>query len=345
MGIYTLLPPRAALSEVIDAHNRLVKRDAGLAAAEASKIRWTLYDGVDKDPYSGATSSSNNYTQVIRNTAGKHRATLLSGTSATATPSASNAVEIVDDAFFAVGAGKELRVYDSTGAGYANLTGDVNGLATLGGSGSSAGAISLAGGITVTGLAKFFQADWSNATVANRFAFQTSTANSATGIIVTPNGSGTTGAIALFNSSNVAAGSFLNVGATSADVRVQTTNIGATTLPLRLYVDGNVRIACDTTGIGFFNIGPVARASAITQTYATTTRTHNNPASSTLTGITSSSTGTALTEPDVGYVQATWQLNMRRLQDQYNALRNDVLELKQLYNALVDDMQAYGLEQ
>lgn len=94
--------------------------------------------------------------------------------------------------------------------------------------------------------------------------------------------------------------------------------------------------------IGVFGVTPAARASAYTLTYSTADKTHANPTSSALSGIASSTTGSALTEPDAAYVQATWQTNMRRIQDQYNALRTDVLDLKQLVNSVITDLQAYG---
>jgi hypothetical protein len=101
--------------------------------------------------------------------------------------------------------------------------------------------------------------------------------------------------------------------------------------------------AADT--LAFFGVTPVARAAALTQTYSSTNRTHQNLGSADLTGIASSTTGSALTEPDATYVQATWQLNMRRIQDQFVQLRADVTNIKRFVNSLVDDLQAYGLEQ
>lgn len=84
-------------------------------------------------------------------------------------------------------------------------------------------------------------------------------------------------------------------------------------------------------------------SSPYTQTYATADRTHANPTSSVLTGISSSTTGSALNEPGGGYVQAEHQQNYRRLQDQVNNLRADVLDLKQLANSIIDDLQAASI--
>lgn len=109
--------------------------------------------------------------------------------------------------------------------------------------------------------------------------------------------------------------------------------------------NGAVQIGGSSATIGFYGVTAAARPSAYTQTYATATRTHANMTSSDLTGIASSTTGSALTEPDAIYVQATWQTNMRRIQDQFVALRADVLNLKQVVNSVIDDDQILGLKQ
>lgn len=106
---------------------------------------------------------------------------------------------------------------------------------------------------------------------------------------------------------------------------------------------GPVRFSTTST-VGFFGVTASAQAAAITQTYSTADRTHANFTSADLTGITTSTTGSALAEPGAGYTQSELQQNFRRIQDQYNALRADVADLKQLVNSLIDDLQAYGLE-
>jgi hypothetical protein len=95
--------------------------------------------------------------------------------------------------------------------------------------------------------------------------------------------------------------------------------------------------------LGFFGVTPVARPSAYTQTYATADKTHANPTSVNLTGIASSSTGSALAEPSVSYTQAEMQQNFRRIQDQHNALVTDLADVKQIVNSVIDDLQALGL--
>jgi hypothetical protein len=91
-----------------------------------------------------------------------------------------------------------------------------------------------------------------------------------------------------------------------------------------------------------WNATPVVRQSAYTQTYSTADKTHANFTSSDLTGITSSTTGSALAEPSAIYTQSEMQQNFRRIQDQYNLLRADLADLKQLANSILDDFQTIG---
>jgi hypothetical protein len=98
-----------------------------------------------------------------------------------------------------------------------------------------------------------------------------------------------------------------------------------------------------TQKLGFFNATPVVQPSAYTQTYSTADKTHANFTSSDLTGITASTTGSALAEPGAAYSQSTLQQNFRRIQDQFVNLRGDVADLKQLVNSIIDDLQSLGL--
>lgn len=108
---------------------------------------------------------------------------------------------------------------------------------------------------------------------------------------------------------------------------------------------GAVKLGAAGATLGFFGVVAAARPSAYTQTYATADKTHANPTSADLSGITSSTTGSALAEPGGLYDQAEHQQNYRRIQDQFNALRADVLDAKQLINSVIDDFQALGLLQ
>lgn len=125
------------------------------------------------------------------------------------------------------------------------------------------------------------------------------------------------------------------------DVRIVTDG----TLVAGTYVVVNVeyfRSAAADDGIHALIQSETAIPNAYTQTYSTADRTHANFTSADLSGITSSTTGSALAEPGAGYTQSELQQNFRRIQDQFNALRADVADLKQLANAVIDDLQLRG---
>ncbi len=87
----------------------------------------------------------------------------------------------------------------------------------------------------------------------------------------------------------------------------------------------------DGTTAGFFSVTPTTQPSAYTQTYATADKTHAN--------LTSADIG-AFTGGTVGFLDAAERDNIRT---QYNALKADVTDLKQLVNSVIDDLQALGL--
>lgn len=67
-----------------------------------------------------------------------------------------------------------------------------------------------------------------------------------------------------------------------------------------------------TQKLAFYNATPIVQPTAIGVA---------------MSGIASSSAGTALAEPDVAYVQVTWQQNMRRIQDRLNEIRTTLTTL------------------
>lgn len=108
--------------------------------------------------------------------------------------------------------------------------------------------LTFSGNLLSTGLGKSFSADFSNGTLANRFVFKTSTANSATAVGIVPAGSGASGILSLFNASNMAATGYLNVQMTSTDARLTVGHVGASYLPLTFYVNAAERARIDTNG-------------------------------------------------------------------------------------------------
>lgn len=85
-----------------------------------------------------------------------------------------------------------------------------------------------------------------------------------------------------------------------------------------------------STLLGFFGVTPATRAAAYTQTYATADRTHAN--------LTVGSDIGAFTDPPSA-------VEMEALRTFVNALKADLVDVKQFVNAIADDLQSYGLGQ
>lgn len=123
---------------------------------------------------------------------------------------------------------------------------------------------------------------------------------------------------------------------------------GAFTLTVKTSGGTGIAVTQGTTmilrgdGTNIVTGAPAVAASltALTQTYATADATHAALTSADLSGIASSTTGSALAEPGAGYTQSEMQQNFRRIQDQYNALKADLTDLKQFVNSLVDALQS-----
>jgi hypothetical protein len=143
VGIFSRLDRGSTLQQVIEAFNRTVDRDAGQNADASTQIRWTQYDGVEKDPHTAVVLASNNHTHKVRNTAGKHIAVLLAATSKDAVPTAANSVLLVEDTGLQLGVGKVLRLYDAAGTDYAELASDADGSLVLTGSGANSGRLTI----------------------------------------------------------------------------------------------------------------------------------------------------------------------------------------------------------
>jgi hypothetical protein len=114
----------------------------------------------------------------------------------------------------------------------------------------------LSGNLSFTGSATRIQGDFSNATLANRTSFQTSTTNDSTGVSVLPNGTGSVAAVTAFNNSNPTNAAFATLGISSGNAALTSGNTGSgTALPLIVYVgNGSPEVARFTTS-GAYLIG------------------------------------------------------------------------------------------
>jgi hypothetical protein len=152
--------------------------------------------------------------------------------------------------------------FNKANAGFGTVTsvsgtGTVNGL-TLTGSVTTSGSLTLggtlelssSGNLTFTDTSNRILGDFSNDTIANRVAFQTSTPNNETAISVIPNGSSNTSHFQAYNNSNPTNASFIGMSVVgTTDTRITSANIGSgSLLPMTFYTGGSERMRIDTNG-------------------------------------------------------------------------------------------------
>ena len=108
----------------------------------------------------------------------------------------------------------------------------------------------ISGNLPFLGTGNRITGDFSNATVANRVAFQTSTTNGNTGVLILPNGTGASTAIRCFGNSDPTNASYIGfdgVGATETRITSGITGTG-TYLPMTFYTGGSERLRLDMSG-------------------------------------------------------------------------------------------------
>ncbi len=101
----------------------------------------------------------------------------------------------------------------------------------------------------------------------------------------------------------------------------------------------------DGTTVGFYGVAPATQPSAYTQTYATSTKTHANLTSATLTDSTGGTANTTVVAIAGTGDDANLNNNFADLIAQINALRVDLENAKQVLNAVIDDDQSIGIKQ
>jgi len=107
---------------------------------------------------------------------------------------------------------------------------------------------------------------------------------------------------------------------------------------LNALFDNTVLFSMNGTGISFFDVAPVARPSAYTQTFATADKTHANAAGSSV-------ATTALVDAVTGNFAYDTAAQGDAVATTINEIIVDLADLKQLVNSVIDDLQALGLLQ
>lgn len=129
---------------------------------------------------------------------------------------------------------------------------------------STTGTLTHSGDIVLSGSGKRITGDFSNATVANRVMFQTSTVNGNTQLRVIPNGTGKAASIQAGNSSDPSNSSMAILAATATDVQLISTSNGAgALLPMTFYTGGSEWLRIGTSGqlgLGGSNYGTSGQA-------------------------------------------------------------------------------------
>ena len=116
--------------------------------------------------------------------------------------------------------------------------------------------------LTFTGTGNRITGDFTNATVANRVAFQTSTANSATVLHAIPSGTGTSAFFEANNASDFGNAAHLQIGMDGANsARIASSIRGTGTyLPMTFNTGGSERARIDTSGnVGIGTASPSAK--------------------------------------------------------------------------------------
>ena len=116
---------------------------------------------------------------------------------------------------------------------------------------ASASSLSNSGNLTFTGTGNRITGDFSNGTVTNRVAFETSTTNGGTFLSAFPNGTSLQSGIT-FNNANSSTADRSNItilANTSVDVSLRSNIVGSGTyLPMTFYTGGSERVRIDTSG-------------------------------------------------------------------------------------------------
>ena len=147
---------------------------------------------------------------------------------------------------FSTGTQNVFVTYPAEKAVYLNASGNIT-PSSLGPATFSS--ITDSGNLTFTGTGNRITGDFTNATVANRVAFQTSTTNGSTSVYVLPNGTGTTAGYVLSNNSDPTNAGLTQLLALSTESSLRAAVSGTGTyLPMTFFTSSSERMRIDTSG-------------------------------------------------------------------------------------------------
>lgn len=136
-----------------------------------------------------------------------------------------------------------------SGAGFTSL---FSSPPAIGGTAPAAGTfttLSATSDLSMTGSGKRITGDFSNATIANRVMFQTSTVNGASVVGVIPNGTGVGGIVEVLNNSAPANASYLRLSTDAGTQYIEAGKYGTGSyLPMTFYTGGSERMRIGTAG-------------------------------------------------------------------------------------------------
>jgi hypothetical protein len=113
----------------------------------------------------------------------------------------------------------------------------------------TSGNVGISGNLAFTGTGNRITGDFSNATLANRAMFQTSTVNGGTTVAAIPNGAGTIAGYMVSATADTANSSQLYINTDNSAFYFNSTKFGTGTfLPMAFYTSGSERMQIDTSG-------------------------------------------------------------------------------------------------
>ena len=213
---------------------------AATSAGNVSFLRFRYVATSGQTTFSGADSNAATLTYTVNNIVVFLNGVSLDQTEYTATSGTS----------VVLGAGAALNDELVIVAFKSFVTADMVPASTGGtyGGGVTVPSLTDSGNLTFTGTGNRITGDFSNATFANRVAFQTSTANGVTGVQALPNGTSQTATFDVYNAADPTNASFGQLQINASDVRVVSNIRGTGTyLPMTFYTGGSESMRLSAT--------------------------------------------------------------------------------------------------